>query len=347
MAGRVEGRGIVVTGATERTTVRIMNRGEVCQVGSLTIDGDVRNVQLRGVDVVGEGIEIEGAAGRVDLARLRNGADVHVGGNAKMLRVESVGVGSEIDVEGDVNVLMAGEFVGATWTSRSLGRAMFQGAFVGELEVTQGDLGTLAIREGDLVGAVNVAGSIGSVQIKEGNLPGSVWAGDDIARILAPRGCVTGTIEAGRTIERIVAEETDGAEIRAGEALGRVDVRGDMFETIVAVGSSAAAGQTGEPGEVTEAFLSSLRVGGTFGGSTVAVGVTPDAEGCFITGSAASAAGTIGRVDLGAVATEGEGDPFGVVARDAIDQLLVGREKLRTGLQWENFYVEVLEAEGV
>jgi uncharacterized protein YcbX len=67
-----------------------------------------------------------------------------------------------------------------------------------------------------------------------------------------------------------------------------------------------------------------------------------DAEGNFINGSAASAGGSIGSVNLQQVNTVNNTRAFGVIAQDALAKLRVNQQNVPAGFHQDDFYIAVL-----
>jgi len=341
-AGEADIASIEVLGATGREALRIWVAGEGrTRVGRIA-GGRLRAIEAPGVDLLGGSVELAG------LERLRRGAVLggsEIGFAAEggaAVQVGAIGGESRITVAGRLDSFGSGDFVSGRVSSEAAGRVRVRGVLAGELAVG-GDLERVAVG-GDLTGAVHVTGSIGTVQIAEGDLTGWVAAGADIGRLLALHGRLGGAVRAGDEIDRIVAEDGRGADIRAGQRIGRLVARGNWEDCLVAVAAEAQS-QQGQSAWATEAgaALEVLRVGGTFSGSTVAVGVAPDGTGCFLNGRPSATAGAIGQVVINEVDTDNQHDPFGLVARDGIGRLTVSRQMLPPqGYQQGDFVVAVL-----
>ena len=251
---------------------------------------------------------------------------------------------SEIRIDGTLKRFAADDFLGGLLQSDSIERMQINGNLNADVNTINAGLGKLKIREGDFSGNLTVNGMIDAVNLTDGDWLGSLLAQNNIGRITAKRGTISGAIQTGYGIRKINAENINDAEINCLTGIDKISVSNDMLNSLVSVGFDDQADdyKAAVSASGVDAVLGSLRIRGTFAGSTVAVGVAPDPQGSFIHGTANTASGTIGKVNIEQVNTENGDNPFGLVAQDQIEKLKINRQTLGADFQQDDFYINIL-----
>jgi hypothetical protein len=317
-------------------------------LGEITGGLSLKAIKAQRTDLVGAGIDIDGNVQNVQLGNVLAGADIAFDAvTPASLRFDQVMGSSDIAVRGGIRNFCANNFSGGSLQADSIAAVNIQGQLNADLNVLDGDLGTLNVRRGDLAGDVNVNGSIGKVNIGQGNLLAELNANIDIDRIMLSRGCIEGQLTAGQAIGRINALNIHNAAITAESHIDQILVQNEMSGTLVAVGTpnQQNSGRIGVlQSDPAGAWLGTLKVNGAFTGTTVAVGVAPDSQGNFINGSAAAATGMINTVDLRQVNTQNGSDPFGLCVKDAILKARVNLQNLAGEFHQDDFYINILNS---
>ena len=317
---------IELLNATGSETLKISGRGAAVQLGGITGTGTLKGLRADDVDLVGSGIDLDGGIGRLRIADVLNGADIRLTAAEPMsMALGQITGDTSIDIDGILQRFQADDFADGALKCDALVSLGIANDLNADVTVTNGDLGKLSVRNGDINGDIEVQG--------------------DIDRITAKLGAITGRI-ASDGIGRITARDLNNADIVALSRIDRIDAQNDVVDTLISVGCDETAGSSGASSHSeSSAYLSLLRVRGTFAGSTVAVGVAADETGSFIDGGPAGVSGAIGSIDLAKVEADNGNNPFGLVARDSIDQLRINHTKVAEGHhQQGDFIATVLGA---
>jgi hypothetical protein len=280
----------------------------------------------------------------VNLGSVLGGADLHFGSDIPAsLRLQQVVGDSDIDIDGFLRQFRAEIFVGGSLRAAGIVGMDIAGQLNADVEAVQGSIDKIKIRLGNLNGHITAAGNIGSVTLGNGDLLGELTTAGDIGRVMNGKGGISGVIQAAGAIGRITAGHFDQADITALTRIDQINVNGDMNSSTVTVGyDHLSAGMRATATSEIGAYLGAIKVKGVFAGSTVAVGVAPDEEGNFINGSASSAGGSIGSVNLEQVNTVNNTRAFGVIAQDAMTKLRVNQQAVPPGFHQDDFYIAVL-----
>ncbi len=314
------------------------------QLGRLTGTADVNMLMASKVDVVGE-IDLNGTIGNAMLGDIL-GATVHFAATSRSMLQAGAITQSDIQIDGTLGTLRANSINGGSFQTDALGRVMLGSGFTGDLTVTDGDLDSMMVQRGDFSGNINILdGNLKSLMVMGGNMTGTVRVSEILDRMMLLGGTFSGSVHADDTVNMVMARDFNQASLTAMTDIGRVMVMNDMLDSLVAAGydpdvqleDCAAALPT------VNAHLNSLSVFGTFRGSTIASGVAPDNEGNFINGQGIAAQGTLGSISLRYVETNNNAHPFGVVAQDDVDRLLVNSRSVDETFQQDDFYVTVLK----
>ncbi|MBN1844839.1 MAG: choice-of-anchor D domain-containing protein [Sedimentisphaerales bacterium] len=339
---------ITVVQSDEQDSLRINVKGSgQTRLGELTGAGDLKSIQAPQVNLAGAGIAWNGQLRQLNLGMVMADADIAFAAAEKATcRLGEISGDSQISIDGALQSFSAARFLAGRLQAGGIGRMTVGEGLLGEVELAGGSLERLSVRRGDLAGSVSAAGRIGSVQVANGDLSGRIEAAGGIDLVLVGHGELNGVLRSGLTIDTIRAEQIIQAEISAPLRIEKIRVKENMQDSLISIGyDPAPAGSKFAilAANEVDALLGTLRIGGTFAGSTVAVGVAPDAEGSFIHGSAHTASGTIGKVVLEHVQTDNADDPFGLVACDGIERLRIDRTAVQTDYHQNDFYITVLK----
>ena len=302
--------GIVVTGGSASTAVTVAGKGGsdgVVNLAGLTSDSALRSFSARTATVTGP-VTLGGPVGRLDLGDV-TGATISIGETGS----------------GTPSVVTLGTATGASITSAGGLKSVTATAFAAQGE-TRGTIsapiiGTITSR-GDMTQNVNSTGSIRSITAA-GNLTGQLTAASIGA--LSVRGAVSAA--------RVTVT---GAFSPAAVLLGKVTVGGGIANTIIT--------SSGNVGAVSAASLDGVTIFAGVAGSVSPV-TLPSQTADFpdpasiksITSKGATsdvviAAFTLGKVNLGTLATTNNGTGFGLAAdtvRTVTGNIGTGRQSLR------------------
>ena len=300
---------ITLLNANGSETLKISARRANVQLGQLTGTGDLKSVKAGDVDLTGAGIGLAGGIERLLLADVLNDADiVFKADTPASVTVGRITGNSNIDIDGMLQRFDAIDFADGSLECDGLGGMAIAEYLDGDVTVTQANLDKLLVRNGDLNGDLDVRGDIGRIMVRSGAITGSITA---------------------ESIGRIASEDMNHAGIVALGSIGRIDTGNDIVDSIISVGcESPVQFDRAASHFETNAYLGALKVKGSFSGSVVAVGVTPDQQGNLMHGAPGAATGVIGTVDLGNVEPDNDDNLFGVIAGDSMSQLRIGNTKV-------------------
>ena len=328
----------------EKLNIKVKGSGTT-RLGALTGSADLKAISGKQVSLVGQGIDLNGSIKMLNLGTVLAGADIgFVAEEPASIRLGHVIGDTDIFIEGSLKQFAADSFQGGSLRTDAIEKMIINGHLNAEVKTLVSDLDRLTIRQGDFNGKVTVNGRIEAVNISDGDLLGSLFAQNNIGRITANRGAISGSIQSGYGINKINAENINNAEINCLTGINKISVSNNMLDSLVSVGfdDQASSYKAAVSASGVDAVLGSLRIKGTFAGSTVAVGVAPDQEGSFIHGTANTASGTIGKVNIQQVNTENGDNPFGLVVQDQIEKLRINRQTLDADFQQDDFYINIL-----
>lgn len=337
---------IEILNATGSETLRVhVKGGGTTQLGQIAGSDDLKAIIGKHVSLVGQGIDIEGSLTKLTLDNVLAGADIHFAAEEPAsVKFGRVVGDSEITIDGALNRFSADHFLGGLLQCNGIKTMLINGHLNADVNVDSIGLKSLKIRQGDFDGNLMVNGKIETVKISNGDWLGSLVAQNNIDRIVAKQGTISGTIQAGYGIGKIVAGNINNAEINCLTGIDKINVSNNMLDSLVSVGFSEQAEEykAAVSASGVDAVLGSLRIRGTFAGSTVAVGVAPDMDGSFIHGIANTASGIIGKVKIEDVNTDNGDNPFGLIAQNQIEKLKVNRQSLDANFQQDDFYINIL-----
>jgi len=322
----------------------IVTGGGTTEIGLLTGQADLSFLNAPQVNVVAAGIDLQGAIDFLRLNSLTEGAQLNFASRSPaFIMMGHISDDSSINVDGPVRIFLANDFAGGALSTDNIS-IMLLDRLAADVEVTQGSLDNLIVRQGDLGGNINVNGSLGTVLVLQGDLLGNIQAESDISRILLPRGTITGSIKSGRDIGNILANDFDRARLFAQRHIERINVLGDVSDSLISIGYDPAQMSQGDSwsSAETDASLGTLQIGGTFNGSNVAVGIAPDIDGNFLNGSSYNTTGTIGSVTISRVITDNQTLPFGVMAKDSLSRVNIENQLIPTDYHQDDFYITVM-----
>lgn len=312
------------------------------RLGRLTGHADIDTLKAPDVVLAGAGIALDGTIKTLQLRGIDQANCDFVVDNSS-LRLGDITGDSRLNLTGSVRSFAANSFTGGQFTADDVGQIVIDGELNAGIRVG-GDLDLLMLRHGDLRGSLQVDGTLKQAVLSEGDLLGNITAGQDIQRLLAARGTIEGSVHAGAAMGLVRANNINQARLTALNSIDRVVVLNNMVDSLVAVGYDpygSTSHKTALP--AVNARLNALSVNGTFASSTVAVGVAPDDQGSFINGSGNVATGILGTARLAHVETSNSNSPFGIVAQDNVDRLLVNRRSISDTYQENDFVVNVLK----
>jgi HYDIN/CFA65/VesB family protein/centrosomal CEP192-like protein len=335
----------ILTGSgLEKLNIKIKGSGST-QLGQITGSADLKTISGKQVNLVGQGIDLDGSVKTLSLGTVLAGANIDFAADEPALIVLGHVIGdTEIQIDGSIKRFTADSFQGGSLQSDGIDKMQIRGNLDADVNALVSGLGNLTIREGDLIGNVTVNGTIDAVNIAKGDLLGSLSAQNNIGRVNANHGTISGAIQSGFGIDKISAENINDAEINCLTGIDKISVANNMLDSLVSVGFDDPVGarKANVSASGVDAVLGSLRIKGTFAGTTIAVGVAPDLEGSFIHGTANTASGTIGKVNIQEVNTDNGDDPFGLIAQDQIEKLKINRQSMNPDYQQDDFYINIL-----
>ncbi len=335
---------ILTATGTEKLSITVKGQGNTL-LGEITGESDLNKILAKKVDLVGAGINLQGSLNQLQLGSVLNGADVQFTSvNSAVVKMGEVVGNSAIHIDGHLKLFRATDFRGGSLTSKSISQLVIEEECDATIAVSESDIDSILIRNGDLKGDISAPGSIGKVSLSNGNLSGNLAAKDYIDQIKLKKGTMDGTVYCESLINKISSLNINDATITAVQGINAINVRNNINNTVVSVGYTnlAQSQNPAVPAQEINAYLGSLKVKGTYAATTIAVGVAPDEQGSFLAGTAANASGTIGKVVLKQVNTASDNDPFGLFAQNAIQKLKVEKQKITPDYHEDNFYIEVL-----
>ena len=335
---------IILSNTDNRSMLTISTaRNDRTSLGSLQADSDLKAIRAQRVDLQDQGIDIDGTLDMLLLGNVIGGADVSFSSERGVLiKLEQITGDSQIDVDGEVKLLQAESMLDGD-VSFDRARTVRINTLLGaDVTAQNGSIGNLQVRNGNLTGQVTASDSITTILVGTGDLSGSVSTENELRRVVVNRGTLSGRLESD-IVSQVLANTLNQADIEAHEELGRVTIRGDMIDSRIVVGHDADAPGGSESSQPeADAYLRALLVKGSFSGSTVAVGVSPDEFGSYLDGQAYNQSGRIGKVVLRQIDTEQATDEFGLIARDGWDRIQIGKTRVTDDFQLEQFLVKDL-----
>ena len=328
----------------ETLNIKVKGPGAT-QLGQITGSANLKAITGKQVNLVGQGIDLEGSVKQLKMDNVLAGADIDFAPDEPAsIHLGQIIGDSEIHIDGVIKRFAADSFQGGSLQSDGIERMMINGHLDADVNTVNGGLGSLKIRQGDFRGNLTVNEEIEAVNISDGDLLGSLLAQNNIGRIVAKHGTISGSIQSGYGIRKINAENINDAEINCLTGIDKISVANNMLNSLVSVGfdDQADSYKAVVSASGVDAVLGLIRIKGTFAGSTVAVGVAPDPDGSFIHGIANTASGTIGKVIIQEINTDNGDDPFGLVAQDQIEKLKINRQSLDADFQQDDFYINIL-----
>jgi len=337
---------ILSSNGTETLSITVKNGGRTL-IGQITGSSDLKSIKAPSADLVGDGIHLDGNLNQLKVGHVLSGADIYFHAQEPAtLQMEKVIGDSQLKITGPVDSFQAMDFLGSAWTSFSLNKAKIAGECSGQFQITAGNLGLFTIHEGSFSGNLHVAGSLGKLNIAKGNLQGIIQTDTAIDKILLGEGTLSGTIQAGDGIGTIKTWDMDQADITVQNQILAIRVRNNMSSSLVSIGSSANSSKTigsqNVDASICQAFLGTLKVTGTYSASTVAVGVAPDSQGNYISGTSSADHAIIKNVQIQQVLSENNNSPFGVCTASAIQKMKLNNQKITSEFQQDDFYVTIL-----
>ncbi len=237
--GDGDGRGdiasLVLANTTDKSSLTVLLKKTVAgqdnevSIGAVTGTGLGSFTALKS-DLVGAGINLTGAVGKLSLDDVRNGADITLGGALpKPSSLTSITIG-EITADTDINVAAP---IGAatvaraesgSWSAPLFGSVTSKGTFGATLNSTAGAValgkkpavGKLTITGGDFTGGVSAIGDIGPISVKRVNSIG---------------GSVIGAEISGASLKSLTAGAALGVDISLVGGLGAVKAEGTASGT--------------------------------------------------------------------------------------------------------------------
>ena len=329
-------------GASANLMIIVTGSGTT-ELGELTGTCNLSALNGWRVNLAGAGIDLAGSVDQLTLASVVNGADINFQSNkGSTIRISNIDADTNIDVDGAIQTFMGSQFLDGSLEADSIGFMMLD-ELGADIDVLNGDLKTLMVRQGDLSGDINVNGSVGNVTLFKGDLLGSLTAQADIGRIFLSQGTVRGEVNSAATIGNILAGNIDRASITALNGIDSINVLGNMRDSTVDIGTTPA-GQDGAPALAvgqSAPYLGNLSVRGTYASSTIAVGVSAEDADNLTDTQATADSGTIRNVSLNKVETHNSDAAFGLIARSAAGSLRVGYHRLDWGYNLDDFYALV------
>ncbi|MCF7957846.1 MAG: choice-of-anchor D domain-containing protein [Phycisphaerae bacterium] len=346
-AGQPDIELIHLRGGAEPGKLNIKVKGDgKTQLGAVTGTADLKYFNASGVDLVGEGIDIDGTIDCLRLSGILHDADMsYETEKPAVIRVGHVGVDSTIDIDGPLNRVVINQFDDGLLRSTQINRVQI-GQMAGDIEVTDGDLNTLKINQGGYDGHVDVNGHLASLTVKSGNLTGQINVADDIGRLLLPHGDIDGEIKSGKRIGLIKAMNLNQARIYAQTQIDKIFISDDMKDSMISIGYDVDLPMDGQSATAVlpmNTQMGLLNIRGTFESSTIAVGVAPGSDGTLIHGVAHTSSGSIGRVNISNLNTDNQDNPFGLVARDSLGKLRINRQVISSDYKSDDFYATVIK----
>lgn len=284
----------------DRVTVRLSGRSSAAVTLGDTGQPDIQSIQLLSdASQACLAVKVSGS-GSTQLAQLTANSDLRA---INASRVNIVGQG--IDIEGSVKNITAAS----------------------------------------LQAEANISGSLRSLSLQNGDLLGSLNVDQNIGRINVHKGTIWGSVRAGATIGRITAGNILNADISAAIGIGKINVLEDMIDTNISIGDDNPSLNVSTPdGTYTQYFLDSINVSGTFSASTIAVGVNPDDDGNFETGTPTQITARVNAVKFTNIDIDNNNDPFGLFVGDSIKRLNLANKNVTPNYQENDFIAKILRS---
>ncbi len=315
------------------------------QLGELTGTGDLKSFIAKDVELVGSGIDIDGSIGKLKLAGILSGAGVSYDAQIPTsIQVEHIGNDSTIDIDGQINKVKIGQFDDGLLKSDQINKILID-QMSGDIEVTNGDLNSLKIRQGGYSGQIDVNGSLNTFALKSGDLSGKITVADDIGKLLLSSGDIDGNIKSGEKIGVVKAQNMNQASIYAKSQIDKILLSEDMKDSTISIGYDADIPMDAQSAAAiapVNAYMGMLNIKGTFESSTIAVGVAPGSDGTLINGIAHTSSGSIDKVKISNLNTDNQDNPFGLIARDSLGKLKINRQVIPSDYKSDDFHVTVI-----
>ncbi|MBN1435626.1 MAG: choice-of-anchor D domain-containing protein [Sedimentisphaerales bacterium] len=291
-------------------------------VGSITGTA-VGSLYLTNVNLVGDGIDIQGLTSYLSMGNLENGADINIGntfGRAPIIQLGNVGDGSDIDVNGDV--------------------LMFRPATFGNATFNADDVTILNLGGTTTDGSVNLTGNLNIATTSAANVNTDFIVQGNINFIAASRSNYTGAVRADN-ISFAMFRNLEGAAISASRRVGYVMSSTNLFDSLILGGYDL--GNDGRLGGGDDVLVAGGQVGyvsapGSIRDSFVAAGIAPTGADFF--NPSATANGSIGSVRFGNALAGA--DAFGVAAHTNITSVLLGNKSMGSGQIHGDFEVHLI-----
>ncbi len=315
------------------------------RLGEIRGSDDLNSISASKVELVGDGILLEGQLNRLKLGHVLSNADIQFSNNDPVnIKLGHVVGNNTLDIQAPINSFSASNFVGGQLSSPSIENLKINGRLDADINVTESNLNKLIVKNDSVLGDINVEGSLNTLKISHGNLMGAVTVENNIDRLLVNDGTISSTIQSQNSIGKIRAMNINHAEINAINSIDKIRVDNDMIDSNIVIGYDSLNQQQDSSNASAQinATLNSLRVNGSFGSSNIAVGIAPDDQGNFIKGSANTASGFIGDILLKNVDANNDADPFGLIAQTNIEKLKIDRDLISSNYNLDDFFVTTL-----
>ncbi len=316
-------------------------------VGSISGDVDLKLLFAPQVNLVGAGLDWDGVISSLRLNAIENDAVVQYRSDSRsILWVDEIADNAAVTIDGTLRMARIGSLLDGADLIAVKANKVILNEMEGNLTVNDGNLDQLVVLQNDLAGTVQVEGSIKFIKLGRGDMTGQINVTDDLERLILPRHELNGTVNAGRRIGMINAGNIHQAAISAVNAIDNIITRGDMTGTDILIGFSREPLNDESAPAVgpINAMLGNLNIKGVYAGSTVAVGVAPEASSGFLAGQARSASGSIGSVNINHLITQNADLPFGLIAKDSISKVKIERQHVdaEAGFNLDDFFLTTL-----
>jgi len=221
---------------------------------------------------IGGRIEIAGAGGTFIIGA----TSLVAGGVSGEINAASIttlytggGISGAIQVAGNAGLVYAAGGITGSIEAGSMAR-LISGADV-DADLDLGDVGLLAVLNGDLAGTIGVARSAGSIVASKGDFAADADIGGNLSLLSAQAGLFRGRLTVDGKLTQLVAGGTAAADsgraqVIADGGIGNLFVLRDMVDTDVGVGVRSLPGGS-------SVSLGYLYVGGNFERSNALAGV--------------------------------------------------------------------------
>ncbi len=367
---------IVLSNTNENTRLKISARngsGEIT-IGQILGDSPLKAIEAPVAELTSQ-INISAGLSQLILGAIDDGADLILTSDSNEensnigLRIKTgeIGQAVEFDVTGHLRSFTADSYLGGSISADSAGVIYItQGALGADLDMQQGSLQSLRVRNGDLSGDLEVAGQIDNIKVAKGQIDSHINA-DSIGEIhasqlnsstiraaqgiqsLKARSGSFSYISAGADVGRIYfGESLDNSTVAAGRNIASLKIQGDAVDNLFLAGTDLGddAKLDGIDDQFSDGNIDKLLVRGVYYGSVAAVAVNPGDDLTYFTeDDAAASQGHIAKIRFGRNSLDQTiaESPFGLTASGSLAPFNLQGQRYEAPMQLNQFHLVILE----